>query len=401
MSCSCSNFVLYGSCCCQPSECAIPEPSQGPQGIPGPTGPAGSNGTNGVNAFTFSTSGFTQPAIGNNVAVPVLDGTWAAVGQILFVQTAGFMKVIANGSTSLTLQNVGADDNASAGTNIGTNSQIVPAGYAGKLLDPLDIVDGGTGANNAITAFANLSPLTTAGDTLVYEGGANTRKAIGTSGQIPVSNGTVWNWGTNAPAAANITGQVAIANGGTGASTAATARTALGVPGITDNNTYTGNTTNWNLPSVTGILNVKDSTGTLTFLSIDAFGEFVFNVGGSGSSGIVCNTSQNYLNGKWTQPIKAFQTASASTFSFSSSTIETVVSTYSTTGAQSITLPTGTDGRVIRISDGAGNAATNNITISRSGSDSIIGATTYVMNANYQSVAFMFVSSIGKWVILP
>lgn len=67
-------------------------------------------------------------------------------------------------------------------------------------------------------------------------------------------------------------------------------------------------------------------------------------------------------------------------------------------GAFALTLPTATDGRMLIIKDISNNASTNNITITRAASDLIDGATTLVMNANYQSVTL--VGSSGNWWVI-
>lgn len=60
-------------------------------------------------------------------------------------------------------------------------------------------------------------------------------------------------------------------------------------------------------------------------------------------------------------------------------------STYSVTGAQTITIPTAqlVSGRIITIKDAGGNANTNNITIGTEGDEKIDGSDTAVINSNY------------------
>jgi hypothetical protein len=55
----------------------------------------------------------------------------------------------------------------------------------------------------------------------------------------------------------------------------------------------------------------------------------------------------------------------------------------------SLTLPTAQviSGRVIHIKDAGGNAGSNNITIDTEGSETIDGAATLVLSANYESVS--------------
>ncbi len=60
-------------------------------------------------------------------------------------------------------------------------------------------------------------------------------------------------------------------------------------------------------------------------------------------------------------------------------------STYSATGAQTITIPTAqlVSGRIITIKDAGGNASVNNITIGTQGTEKIDGSDTAVINSNY------------------
>lgn len=392
MPCSCTNETLaFHGCCCDVNRCLAPEPSQGPPGPQGEQGEPGTAGTNGQNSFTASTSGFVQPAVSNAVNIPVAYGLWAVPGQAIYVQTAGFFTVNSRTSTTINATNIGAPGNASPATVIATNRLIGPAGYAGTLANPLPVVNGGTNATTATAAFDNLSPMTTNGDLISRSGGSNVRIAAGTSGQILTANGagTLPSYQTNAPAAANITGQIAIANGGTSANTADSARTALGTAGLTDNNTYTG---------------TQAFNGTSFAATIATFSAFLFTAAARSIYDLAGTISADFANrrleGSWTQTFKSKTVASASTFS-AWTNVETVVSTYSATGTQAITLPAGSDGRVVRIIDGGGLAGTNAITISRSGSDTILGATSYALNLNYGAVAFIFQASNTNWNRLP
>lgn len=121
--------------CCTP--CSVPETVA----VPGPQGPPGvngTNGTNGINAFTATTANFTMPAEGGSVTVNVGNSQWATIGQIVYVQTAGYMQVTAKPTTtSLTLvnlENTGTSaytPNAPPGTVIPAASTISPAGLQG------------------------------------------------------------------------------------------------------------------------------------------------------------------------------------------------------------------------------------------------------------------------------
>ena len=72
---------------------------------------------------------------------------------------------------------------------------------------------------------------------------------------------------------------------------------------------------------------------------------------------------------------------------------------FTNTAAVTITLPTvqATDSRVIVIKDADGNAATNNITIETEGSETIDGATNFVMNVDSMSIDIYLIDS--NWFV--
>lgn len=98
----------------------------------GPAGPVGSQGNNGSNAFTITSSNFTVPAINANVNVDVLNTSWLAIGQIIYIETAGYYKVVAviSGVTA-TINNLGYTGNAIAATIITTGKKTSPGGLQG------------------------------------------------------------------------------------------------------------------------------------------------------------------------------------------------------------------------------------------------------------------------------
>lgn len=91
-----------------------------------------SSGAGGLNAFSTTTADFVQPAINATVSVS-LDSTWMAVGQVVFVATAGYMQVSALPDTShATLTNLGYSGNAAPAATISHPVQVTPGGLQGS-----------------------------------------------------------------------------------------------------------------------------------------------------------------------------------------------------------------------------------------------------------------------------
>lgn len=81
---------------------------------------------------------------------------------------------------------------------------------------PFSLAQGGTGATTQQIAFNNLSPLTTKGDKLGFNGTNNVRVAVGADGKIMTANssaGAGWDWETCALCSAAL--PLTVANGGT------------------------------------------------------------------------------------------------------------------------------------------------------------------------------------------
>lgn len=78
-------------------------------------------------------------------------------------------------------------------------------------------------------------------------------------------------------------------------------------------------------------------------------------------------------------------------------TTDYIVLANSTSGAFTVTLPAATSGRKIIIKDSGGSAQTNNITLSPA-SGSIDGASSFIINNNYQSVDL--VSDGTNWFVV-
>jgi len=81
-------------------------------------------------------------------------------------------------------------------------------------------------------------------------------------------------------------------------------------------------------------------------------------------------------------------------------TDDIIHSTYSATGAVTITIPTAlmAEKKTFTIKDAGGNAGTNNITIITQGVETIDGSATYVINSDYDSITLY--SDGNNWYII-
>jgi len=184
--------------------------------------------------------------------------------------------------------------------------------YAGSITsatwngNAVAINRGGTGASTASTAFNNLSPLTTAGDTL-YGGtsGAGTRLAIGTAGQVLTVNS-----GATAPQWSTPT---------TGTVTSVTGTSPVVSSG--------GNTPVISMPAATGSVNGYLTSTDWTTFNGKGSGTVTSITAGTGLSGgtitstgtiaidstVTTNSGTQTLTNKWVQPRVLASTANSAT----------------------------------------------------------------------------------------
>jgi hypothetical protein len=126
--------------------------------------PSGLNGVDGINAFNFTTASFSMPAVNSNVTVNVkainpFKNSWFAVGQVVFIETAGYFQVVSiAGSNQVTLENLGYSDAnftpAAPSTTIASNVKVSPAGLIGA-----SGATGGAGANGTTRVAYSLAPV--------------------------------------------------------------------------------------------------------------------------------------------------------------------------------------------------------------------------------------------------
>jgi hypothetical protein len=88
-------------------------------------------GADGTDAYTTTTAGFVQPAAAP-VSVSVVDTSWMAVGQPIFVAGGGAYTVAAiTDATHVSLTNTGATGNAGAGATVAGSAKVSPSGPKG------------------------------------------------------------------------------------------------------------------------------------------------------------------------------------------------------------------------------------------------------------------------------
>jgi hypothetical protein len=194
----------------------------GPQGQPGTNG---TNGTDGVSSFTLLTLPFTMPAEGANATATVEDTSWIASGEVLYLQSVGYLEAqtITN-ATQVVLKNLedtatlAYTDNVAPGTVAALGNKLSVGGLQGP-------------------AGASGLPLTTRGDLVVRDATTNVRLPVGAANTVLGSDGTDPGW-TQVDLTAAVTGILPVANGGTASANAAAARTALGLAIGTDVQAY-------------------------------------------------------------------------------------------------------------------------------------------------------------------
>lgn len=275
----------------------------GPQGPAGAAGSNGTNGSNGVNAYARTQSGFTVPALGITVGLTVDNATPFMTGMIIFIQVAGYYKVVGTTGGTINAQNLGYTGNAAIGQAIADDRLIVSAG-----------IQGATG-----TSGTTFSGFTNAGDIITRDGSAQTVLSVDstpdtTKALFQHSSGNKITWKKVAAAdldgnislTSQVSGSLPLANVGNGISGAAagdllywtgTAWARVAAPTSAEQllgyNTGT-NAPNWVSPSTSGLIFARGS------VSSNGLG------GASVTNGVnIGNVGQASSPDRWTIPFES------------------------------------------------------------------------------------------------
>lgn len=170
----------------------------GPMGPPGPQGITGIDGENAFGITTAGF--VMPPVGSNvNMQVDPADwSTQGQVVYIGGVNgEVGYFQVAVTSTLStMVLTNLGYPNNLSPGSQIGSGQQVSPGGIQGPqgpawvLTQPLAISLGGTGKATAIDAFDALSPLTAPGQMLGFDGQQAIAVSANAESQVPISDST-------------------------------------------------------------------------------------------------------------------------------------------------------------------------------------------------------------------
>lgn len=100
--------------------------------VVGPPGPAGPAGPAGINAFTTTTAPLAVPLVGSSVTVQLATTAWVGVGQVIYIDGAGYYSVVSvDSGVQLTILNLGYPGNAVPPYVAPIASHVGPGGLQG------------------------------------------------------------------------------------------------------------------------------------------------------------------------------------------------------------------------------------------------------------------------------
>lgn len=127
-----------------------------------------------------------------------------------------------------------------------------------------------------------------------------------------------------------------------------------------------------------GVSLVAPTTGPITSVNLEL-------PNATGNEGNVLKTDGSGTMSWVNSNISTRTIVSTSTYTIKSTDVQIAV-TYTPTGTVTLTLPSASTLAEFSITDEGGNAGTNNITIDRDGSDTILGDTSFIINGDYNSI---------------
>lgn len=358
----------------QCAPCAVPPcPPWSIPGAKGDPGNTGTSGANGINAFTrVAGVGFVVPAISASIGVVVLETGWMALGQIVFVGSAGYYQIASiSDETDVVLTNLGYAGNAVAGVTIAVAQPIVPAGIAGA-----NGAMGGGVTSVALSVPAEFavsgSPVTSSGTIAVTSAPAQSINKVyatpASGGAGPASMRSLV--AADMPAGVP-TGTVPIASGGTGQTSAAAAFNALS-------------------PTTTkGDLIVDNGSGNGRL-----------PVGGNGQQ-LVADSTQT-LGLKYVTPTTPLISPHRVAISNPDVMLATdyIIGINVAAPVSETLIAAPTDGREIIIKDESGAAASSkNITISAGAGDTLQGGSTLVISNNFGFFRLYYNATSKIWFV--
>ncbi|HLP19464.1 MAG TPA: hypothetical protein VK174_04155, partial [Chitinophagales bacterium] len=243
--------------------------SAGATGPQGNAGTAGASGADGKNAYTTTTTGYTQPVLGNNVSVSVVNTSWMTTGQAVFVGGSGgyyIVNSIAN-STTVVLTYLGGGGTGTvgaAGSGVSASGQTGAQGATGAqgnvgATGPQGSA-GPTGAQGTAGATGAQGPTGAQGNA----GATGPQGSVGPTGAQGTAGATGAQGPTGAQGNAGATGPQGSA-GPTGAQGTAGATGAQGPTGAQGNAGATGPQGNAGPQGPTGLLGAGTAIGNTTY----------------------------------------------------------------------------------------------------------------------------------------